>query len=242
MKIFIPRLSEFKDDDIIKTAVKLQPTLIKTGLLGMLPKPSQKFAPASKPSSNFENRKHTAPSADTSVPTEQKSKKIGMIPYSLMPHKPKVSDSLQPLKKKPDSDDDEVKGTSFFTFESNDDEVLKVNDDEVRALVEKERVRLEERRKQIDKPESSSYTHECERTDFNQECQPNIDEEALKMLTGGNKAKRSKLDNIEIIELSAAEVMPNREEWMRKTLAGETAYMPTGNIIDKVRICIHQYF
>ncbi|CRK87226.1 CLUMA_CG001030, isoform A [Clunio marinus] len=87
----------------------------------------------------------------------------------------------------------------------------------------------------------SSGENESSRNDFESgqgmsedyQMQQNIDEDAMKALLGGNKAKRSKLDDIQIIDLSASEVLPNRDEWLRKTLAGETSYMPTGKIQEK---------
>ena len=149
-----------------------------------------------------------------------------------MSHNPKTSEKAK--EKSQDSDDDEDEPTgSFFTFASNEEDLPQVNDDEVKALVAKESARMEQRKRQhqeLDQEEVQSEEQQLVPMEQSQE----IDEEAMKALLGGNKAKRSRIDNIQFIDLSSAEVLPNRDEWLRKSLAGETSYMPTGNIVDKV--------
>lgn len=241
VKIMIPRLSEFKDDDDDeKKQAKVLPVNKKSGLLNMLPKPSHSFAPAPKPQTPANAPQLQPPSLKLNSLDEKPSeatKKIGLIPYSLMSHKPKATDGKKPAKAKDESDDeDDEPVSSFFTFSSNDDELPKVNEDEIKALVEKEAARIEQRKRQHEQAESEPQ-EEIQSNSYDQydhDQQP-VDEEALKALLGGNKAKRSKIDNIQFIDLSAAEVMPNREEWKRKTLAGETSYQPTGHITEKVR-------
>lgn len=241
VKITIPRMSDFKDDDDEKKMTKTIPANKKAGLLSMLPRPSNSFAPAPRPSARkpTENKTSSPQSTVSSAPTDL-PKKVGFIPYSLMSHKPKTADTKKSTLKADsdnDEDDDEQVG-SFFTFGSKDDEhsLPTVSDAEVRALVEKESARLEERKRQH---EGTNIEEELQyqQSDSNQYLQQqNIDEEAMRALMGGNKAKRSKVDNIQIIDLSAAEVMPNRDEWLRKTLAGETSYVPTGHISEKVKV------
>lgn len=243
VKIMIPRLSDFKDeeDKDEKLSLKMQPANKKSGLLGMLPKPSQSFAPAPRPASATVSK-----NPPTTMVTSTKSsqdpladapKKVGLIPYALMSHKPKAQDSKKPEKKKEegsDDDDDDQVG-SYFTFASQDDELPQVNEEETKALIAKETARMEQRKRQNEEVEPDQIEDESLALHEEQQRQQMLDEEAMKALMGGNKAKRSKMDNIQIIDLSAAEVMPNRQEWIRKTLAGETSYQPTGNLIDKVR-------
>lgn len=236
VKIMIPRLSDFKDDEDDIKIPKIQPVNKKTGLLSMLPKPSLSFAPAPRPSASNESKK-VAPIRSQQTLTTEAPKKVGLIPYALMSHKPQTVDGRKSVKSKDQEsdDDDDVPVGSFFTFDSKDDELPQVNEDEVKALVAKETARMEQRKRQHEETESLD-PFESDQTDLSQqqEQQQVIDEEAMKTLLGGNKAKRSKLDNIQFIDLSAADVMPNRDEWLRKSLAGETSYQPTGNILDKV--------
>lgn len=196
------------------------------------------FAPASRPKNQSSTHIQLQPGACLpqqslgGTQTVEAPKKIGLVPYSLMSHNPNAA-----TKTKHESDDDDDLGT-FFTFDNKDDELPKVSEDEVRALVAKESMRLELRKRQCGESVAHQTSHDLsdqyeqqKHTVDNQ----NIDAEAMKALMGGNKAKRSRVDDIQIIDLSASEVLPNRDEWLRKTLAGETSYMPTGNIVEKVK-------
>lgn len=239
VKIMIPRLSEFKDDDDDKKSeTKIQPANRKTGLLSMLPRPSRSFAPAPKPATSS-----SQPSTSSSQPSPAKvadaktsdvPKKVGLIPYSLMSHKPKTAEDKKATKKKEENsdDDDEEPTGSFFTFADDESALPHVSEDEVQAMVAKQAERMEQRKRQaeeIDNPTDDVPDAQDESETGREE----LDQEAVRYLLGGNKAKRSRTDNIQIIDLSAAEVMPNRDEWVRKTLAGETSYIPTGQILEK---------
>lgn len=236
VKIMIPKLVKDDDEDD-KKSKPIQPVNRKTGLLGMLPRPSNCFAPsaAPKPTKHVEYQFKAASTVpQVNEKPAEAVKKVGLIPYSLMAHKPKAPDGEKTTKKKEDSDsDDEEQGGSFFTFASKDED-LPSCEDEVNALVAKETARMEQRKRQNDETEPQDE-YENYQSDLQQPQQQNVDEEAMRQLLGGNKAKRSRTDNIQFIDLTAADVLPDRNEWLRKTLAGETSYMPTGNIVDKVR-------
>lgn len=60
-----------------------------------------------------------------------------------------------------------------------------------------------------------------------------MDEKAMQALLGGNRAKRMKVDGIQFIDLSANEVLPDKEQWLRRQARGETEYVATGNIQEK---------
>jgi proline-rich protein PRCC len=205
----------------------------------MLPRPANCFAPAPRPSNNhIEHQFKPAPVSQQQTVTQDPAKpaeavkKVGLIPYSLMSHKPKEGEKLTKKKDEDSESDEEEQGGSFFTFSSKDED-LPSCEDEVNALVAKETARMEQRKRQNDETEPQEQQYENYQSDPQQQ-QQSVDEEAMRQLLGGNKAKRSRVDNIQFIDLTAADVMPNRDEWLRKTLAGETSYMPTGNIVDKV--------
>lgn len=254
VKIMIPKLSDFKDDENDEEfSYKKIPTgPKKTGLLGMLPKPghSHSIGPAPKPqpsktpatstSTNAKEAPQVIPSPSTSTSNDlQQPKKIGLIPYALMDHK-KTSDSKKELAKKKsdeiDSDDEEGESLSFFTFSSKDDDLPQVNESEIKLLIEKEAKRLEQRKRQNEGLEELDSDLQQQQQDYAQYIQQpiDVDKEAISALVGGNKAKRSKFEDIKIVDLSANDVLPDREEWIRKTLAGETGYIPTGQIDEKV--------
>lgn len=241
VKITIPKLTDFKEDEDEDKIQKIQPINKKSGLLDRLQrlrptntttlKLSKMSALPRPPSVTQTTAKSTETSAD-------QPKKVGLIPYALMSHKPKTSEAKKPNKKdESDEDDDEEQTGSFFSFASKDDDLPAVSEEEVQALVAKETARMEQRKRQNDEDELTSQYESYKAEVLAQQQQDQIiDEAAMKALLGGNRAKRSKIDNIQIIDLNATEVLPNRDEWLRKTLAGETSYVPTGHIVDKVRI------
>lgn len=236
VKISIPRLSDFKEDDDEKM-VKIQPANRKTGLLSMLPKPSNSFAPAPKPKATAPAQPAVAKQQETKhLATPELPKKVGLIPYALMSHNPKTESEKVRKKKDQDSDDDDEHTGSFFSFASKDEDLPQVSEDEVNAMVAKESARMEQRKRQNEGIDEPVVDYEAQESSQHQQFQEDVDEAAMKALLGGNKAKRSRIDNIQIIDLSAAEVMPDREEWLRKSLAGETSYIPTGNIVEKVKM------
>ena len=238
VKITIPRLSDFKEDDDEKI-VKIQPANRKTGLLSMLSKPSSSFAPAPRPSSAATSQPVWPKLQPTSAAVIEQPKKVGLIPYVLMSHNPKSDSGKTNKKKDQDSDSDgNDDGTekSFFTFASNDEDLPQVSEDEVNAMVAKETARMEQRKRQHEGIDETENALEAQESDQHpQQFYEEVDAEAMKALLGGNKAKRSRIDNIQIIDLSAAEVLPDRAEWLRKSLAGETSFIPTGNIVEKVK-------
>lgn len=242
VKIMIPKLSDFKDEEEEKK-IKKYPTATnkKSGLLGMLPKPSHYIGPSakqpqiiipSKPSPSIAPEKLKSSSSQDQPST----KKIGFIPYALMDHK-KAADDKKLAKKAIESDsDDEEDATSFFTFSSKDDDLPKVSEEEIKSLIAKEADRIEQRKRQNeDEKESEDDFHEQQYSQHYQQ-ESNIDQDAMKALAGGSRAKRSKMGDVQIVDLTDNDVLPNREEWLRKTLAGETSYLPTGQIDDKVGI------
>lgn len=248
VKITIPKLSDFKDDDDEKDEGPKYPTATNknAGLLGLLPKPTHSLKPMSKkqisipPSIQKSTPSVTqaVSSTTTTVSSGQEKKKVGFIPYALMEHK-KASDNKMSSKTKgndsDDSDDDDDMSKPFFSFSSKDDDLPNVNEDEIKAMVERETNRIEERKRQAEMPNQSEYEQDYTNSYEPHQQRSEFDQEAMKALVGGTKAKRSKLDDIQIVDIAAHEVLPDREEWLRKSLAGETSFMATGKIDEKVR-------
>ncbi|XP_070506350.1 proline-rich protein PRCC [Chironomus tepperi] len=251
VKITIPKLSDFKDEEDEKDLGPKYPTASnrKTGLLNLLPKPAHSSAPINKPSIPVPSKppqvvqknvsqdiKPQTSISDSSSNPQDSKKKIGFIPYALMDHKKTADESKKSSKKKSqDSDDsDEEAGSSFFSFNTKDEDLPKVSEDEIKAMINKEANRLEERKKQAEQSEEIQYEEQDYSQQYYQEQQQSsIDEDAMKALVGGSKAKRLKLNDIQIVDLSDRDVLPDKEEWSRKNLAGETSYLATGRIDDK---------
>jgi proline-rich protein PRCC len=245
VKIMIPKLSDFGSDEDDDFGKKKVPTASnkKTGLLGMLPKPTNSIGPSpkpqipiapapSKPSTSIpKNIQHPGPANSSS--DDVQPKKIGLIPYALMDHKIAADSKKVSKKKGNESDSDEEESTSFFTFSSNDD-LPAVSEEEIKSLIATEASRLERKRQNENSQDFESDQQQDYAQYSQQQLQPDIDRAAISALVGGNKAKRSKFEDIQIVDLSANDVLPDREEWIRKTLAGETGYIPTGQIDEKV--------
>lgn len=234
VKIMIPRLSDLRSDDLEdeKEIAKRIPTAAKkSGLLSLLPKPTSCIPPTSKPHSL--KTIEAQPKIDRMIqPNVLAAKKVGLVPYVLMSHNKSVEKAQ--AQKRDDSDDEDISG-GYFTFDSKIDELPKVSDDEVRALLAEESKRLELRKRHCDESTMNSSDIPSGQAELQQQKDlQNFDADAIKALMGGNKAKRSRVEDIQIIDLSASEVLPNRDEWLRKTLAGETSYIATGNIVEKV--------
>lgn len=249
VKIMIPKLSDFKDEDDDELSRKIpMVSNKKTGLLGMLPKPTNSIGPSpkpqvltapapQKPSTSIPQiapqTQQPAPSTSSSS-SDVQTKKIGFIPYALMDHK-KAADTKKVSKKKGnESDSDEEESTtSFFTFSSNDD-LPPVSEEEIKSLIAKEANRLERKRQNENSQDVESEPQDDHPQYYQQPQQSDIDKEAISALVGGNRAKRSKFEDIQIVDLSASDVLPDREEFIRRTLAGDTQYIPTGQIDEKV--------
>lgn len=232
VKIFISKLAEFKEDEDDKKVAKLpSATNRKTGLISILPKPSTSYFPASSltAASAAPSVASTAASARENSAAEPAKKKVGMIPYALMAHNKASALKKAQQEKNVSSDSDDDEPSTFFTFASKDDDDLPyVNEEEIKALVASKM----NKKRHVEEHEIAEPT-KTEEHDLQQSQYTEIDEEAMKALLGGNKAKRSKIDDIQIIDLSAEQVMPSKNEWLRRSLAGETSFIPTGNLVEK---------
>lgn len=253
VQITIPKLSDFDDEDDdkkVNSGPKF-PQNRKTGLLNMLPKPAHSFVsiapktdiPAvqpkiTEPISKIIQKDTEKIATESSTSHQQEvTKKVGLIPYALMDHSKKKED-IKKLKRKPqDSDDsDEEVGSTFFSFDSKLDDLPKVSEDEIKALIAKEANRMEERKKKSEQPEEMEHEQSEYSQYYQQQQEQNkFDQDALKALVGGTKAKRSKVDDIQILEVSENHLV-DKEEWLRRNVAGETSFIPTGKIDEKVRL------
>lgn len=236
VKISIPSMNKLIDAENKLSFQQMKPSNLsnnkKSGLLSVLPKPSSAFSPATKPTIPTVSKIEPSTSSHTVV---SNTKSVGLIPYALMNKNKKVNElknknSTKMNEDNTQSSDEEDSGTnSFFSF-GDKDELPNVSEHEIHAMVAKETEKMNKLRNYTD---SSNITEPMEIIDSLPSDSQNLDTQAIQALVGGNRAKRSKIDNIQILDLSANEVMPDRDEWMRRAVRGETEYVPTGNIVDK---------
>uniref|UniRef100_U5ERC1 Putative mitotic checkpoint protein prcc n=1 Tax=Corethrella appendiculata TaxID=1370023 RepID=U5ERC1_9DIPT len=245
VQITIPALRDFKDDaDDTKAKVKETPIIgaslppKKSGLLDLLPKPKLSVIELKLPAA-FSKLEIPTASSSTSKPVINK-----LIPDSVAkrgnhhtPAKTKKSEIQKPqtiIAQYEDSSDDEDDQNDFFSFNQNNDKLPEISTNEINAMVAKKQAKILETANILEKSEppisdeqinfqqpSSSYVNQRKRD------QP---DDAIRSLIGGNKAKRSKIDHVNFIDISANDIIPTREEYERKVLKGQTEYVATGNL------------
>lgn len=217
IKITIPCLSDFKDleRDRTKNPHHEVKGTKPGGLLSLLPKPKSEVF---------------NPSTQTNASQVKVKSNTFLIPESVKNRKADKT-LIAPLKSQlvavSDSDDSEDE-TDFFSLQK---EVVlpKVNINEINEMVSKKAARIAEAfsktepKGQVD--ESIYYTVEAEKDHFNKH-------EAIKMLSGHKEAKRRKTNDVEFIEISDEQIMPNKSEWYRTALASSTSYQRRG-IVDE---------
>lgn len=224
VKITIPCLSEFNDvESHHRQQHKSEVKGTKTGgLLSLLPKPK----------SEVFNSQHAQKS---SIQVKTKSNTF-LIPESVK-NKSIISKSsdnkikITPKKKLvavSDSDESDEE-TDFFSLQK---EVVlpKVNINEINEMVSKKAAQMADaftRTEQTtEEPKVDNSNSQTETTEsFNKH-------EAIQVLSGHKEAKRRKVEDVEFIELSDEQIMPNRSEWYRTALASSTSYQRRG-IVDE---------
>lgn len=235
VKITIPSLSDFKEEKRDSKIPTVQPNK-GSSLLNMLPRPkigSITVVPEKQQQSiSSEPPKPSISSANVT------KKSNPLIPYALM-NKNREETQKNPQKKKKsqkqeesDSDEDEgAVGGSFFSF-GGDEKLPEISQNEINSMVAKKAAKMEEFMRKVNKEDEVEQEPEMD-TAYQAGTSSDIDRTAFQALLGESKAKRTKLDEIQFVDLSAQEVMPDRDEWLRKTLRGETQFIPTGNFVEK---------
>lgn len=240
VQITIPSLKDFKDDDDDKPKVKpvIGAELPKrgTGLLGMLPRPKSEVA-------------FTAPQPGPSSAAPSKPIVIRLIPDSVA-NRPRNVYAEQKTAKKPppkkesaskapESDDSDDEKVDFFSL--NKDEALpEISANEINAMVAKRAARMAETVKKFETPEEQEpqpgssgqqYAQMAPIPESGAEEEEDLtNERALSSLIGGNKAKRARLEQVNIIDISSADIVPTKEDFLRRKLQEETGFVPTGHL------------
>lgn len=116
-----------------------------------------------------------------------------------------------------DSEDE----TDYFSLERQVD-LPEVNINELNEMVSKKTAKFAGLSTKVNYDEPSKCT---KKPTFSKD-------EAIKALSGHKEAKRCKMDEVEFIEISGEQVLPNRSEWYRNALASSTSYQRRG-IVDE---------
>ncbi|XP_055606896.1 proline-rich protein PRCC [Uranotaenia lowii] len=240
VQISIPSLNDFSIDE---TKDKPKPKAIigaelpnrTTGLLNMLPKPKSEMAFPIHSTVPGTGQSKSAFNMLVPDSVTQRSKNAKQPPKKPL-QKPTVSSKLD-NKESDDSDGDDDEKLDFFSF-NNDEKLPEISTNEINAMVAKRAARMAKAAKDFEElsnpqeemqpgPSASQsnpalYTHESE--------QNLASDRAISSLIGGNKAKRAKLDEVQIIDINSSDIVPNEEDFMRRKLMDETGFVATGNL------------
>ncbi|EAT37364.1 AAEL010629-PA [Aedes aegypti] len=242
VQITIPSLKDFKDEDDFKPKAKpivgAELPQRATGLLGMLPKPKSETAfsvptpaqngptPAAKPIVNRLIPDSVA-NRPRNVQSGQKSSK--------KPH-PKKTDIPAKTTGNDDESSDEDEKLDFFSL-NMDEKLPEISSNEINAMVAKRAAKMAEAAKKFDEPEEqdqqqpgTSGLQQMLPPPLPEDPEDLANERALSSLIGGNKAKRARLEEVNIIDISSADIVPTKEDFMRRKLQDATGYVPTGHL------------
>lgn len=239
VKITIPSLSKFDDDDFPKAKnASIGPNPAKqNSLLGMLP-PPRFNGTFTKPK---ETQKTDDASASTTKPTVTKT--TSLVPHSVSNKlkqdaaKPKASTSASTNKNTSlalnyaNSDDSDNEDSGDFFSLNTEDKLPEINASEIKAMVEKKATQMAKFKKNLDDSEQISmetdeYPDQVSSTSVRQRDDINIE-----ALIGARAAKRSRKEDIQFIDISQDQVTSNYDEWQRNQLQSETQFQPTGRLV-----------
>ncbi|KFB48644.1 AGAP006356-PA-like protein [Anopheles sinensis] len=141
-------------------------------------------------------------------------------------------------KEDSDEDDDGGENVDFFSF--NKVETLPtVSANEISAMVAKKAAKIAETVRKYTEPEEqpdpSGSVGPDDGANNAQQTNPATDdlasETALAALIGGNRAKRARVEQVDLIEITSADIVPSKEDFLRRQLQDETGYVPTGHLV-----------
>uniref|UniRef100_A0A182FH77 Uncharacterized protein n=1 Tax=Anopheles albimanus TaxID=7167 RepID=A0A182FH77_ANOAL len=253
VQITVPSMKDFEDDDAGSAAKKSKVTVgaalpkAATSLLSLLPKPrTALFAPSSSkpataPSSTVDGAgpsflKRLVPDSVANRPRSVPASSAKQSTNGLA-SKPAATGSQKPSKAE-SSDDEDDGDTDFFSF-NKVDALPTVSANEITAMVAKKAAKIAETVRKYTEPEPSpeednaaqQSTMEQQPASAATDGQDLANENALAALIGGNRAKRGRVEQVDLIEITSADIVPSKEDFLRRQLQDETGYVPTGHLV-----------
>ncbi|KAH8342584.1 hypothetical protein KR067_006665 [Drosophila pandora] len=157
--------------------------------------------------------------------------------------KPAQQKLLKPLVNASDSEeDDDDENGDFFSLNSEQN-LPEVSSNEISALVAKRAAKMVEASTKYLEEIAEKEAAEAEEARMQEEQQQQaqkryheqqLNTEAMDALVGKNaKRRRKEAKEMQVIDISGTQVMPDRDEWMRTALASSTTYQPTGVLTDE---------
>lgn len=207
-------------------------------------KAAQHSLPPNKPISN-------TPKATTAfVPDSVKQRRAahnteGVDGVRVQPSKstPKPAKPIACLVSVSDSEDEEDSAGDFFSL-NTEQKLPEVSSNEVSALVAKRAAKMVEasnkyltevaKREAAAEEEAAQLKAEELHAAQKRYHEQHLNTEAMDALVGKNaKRRRKEAKEMQVIDITGTQVMPDREEWMRTALASATTYQPTGVLTDE---------
>uniref|UniRef100_A0A182KCC8 Proline-rich protein PRCC n=1 Tax=Anopheles christyi TaxID=43041 RepID=A0A182KCC8_9DIPT len=259
VQITIPSMKDFDNDEAL-VAKKEKPIIgaalpkKTTSLLSMLPKPrTALFETKPKPgptgssssggtpaSTSFSKRlvPDSVANRPRNVPLSTVKTNSRTTSDSSVKHTKPGTSATQPDNSDEEDDDDQM--VDFFSF-NKVDELPTVSTNEISAMVAKKAAKIAENVRKYTEPEEQTEGNEMGPSTGNgydtaQAHQTATDEDlasetALAALIGGNRAKRARIEEVDLIEITSADIVPSKEDFLRRQLQDETGYVPTGNLV-----------
>uniref|UniRef100_A0A182NK97 Proline-rich protein PRCC n=1 Tax=Anopheles dirus TaxID=7168 RepID=A0A182NK97_9DIPT len=254
VQITIPSMKEFLDGDDAQGTKKGKPMIgaalpqKTTNLLSLLPKPRSALFETKPAASTGPTAANTTSFSKRLVP-DSVANRPRSVPVSAA--KPGSSRSAGETSKKPpkattqpansedeeDEDDADDQMVDFFSF-NKVDELPTVSTNEISAMVAKKAAKIAENVRKFTEPEEQpEATHLNEAVTQETHYQPDdgaqdlASETALSALIGGNRAKRARIEEVDLIEITSSDIVPSKEDFLRRQLQDETGYVPTGHLV-----------
>lgn len=141
-----------------------------------------------------------------------------------------------------EDDEDEDNGGDFFSL-NKEEQLPEVSSNEINALVAKRAAKIieagnkylaeESEREAVDSEPAEEQSEEL-RLAQKRYHEQQLNAEAMDALVGKNaKRRRKEAKEMQVIDISGTQVMPDRDEWMRTALASATTFQPTGVLTDE---------
>ncbi|XP_035906114.1 proteoglycan 4 [Anopheles stephensi] len=247
VQITIPSMKEFADGEDVQSAKKEKPIIgaalpkKTTNLLSMLPKPrTALFDSKPSASSSSAGPSTSATSFSKRLVPDSVANRPRNVPLStIKPSKPAqpAASSTQPANSDEDDDGDELT-VDFFSF-NKVEELPTVSTNEISAMVARKAAKLAENVRKLTESEeqaaasaSAAFENASALTRQVEDASEDLaSETALSALIGGNRAKRARIEEVDLIDITSADIVPSKEDFLRRQLQDETGYVPTGHLV-----------
>lgn len=227
VKIIIPALSEFEDNtakrNICTVAPQPQNGNKSCGLLNLLPKPKLELL------SMGMKKISTTSMVPHSVTKKQSSDSIPSGSTLSTTSKPTIKSIPSKIPLANDSDDDDNDDEDFFSLNTAAD-LPEANLQKINELVANKMASISNamKHKLVNENESENNDLSTNAEEIHEPIASKMDQKTMEALCGSSAKRSRKYEDVNIIDISDDQVLPNRDEWLRQQLTSKTEYQPKG--------------